>query len=107
MLERILTEFRKYTMPLTSEYLSKALQIEPSVLEGMLCMLERKGRIIEVPATSLGNENICHCHSCPLQHACPPNGTWYALVDYAHRGIGILPPDMSSTCSCSGSAVRE
>ncbi len=77
MLERILAEFRKYDMPLSLALLSHALQMEQSVLEGMLQTLERKGRIVVVEQ----NEEACHCHDCPIQTICPPDQRWYVLAE--------------------------
>lgn len=79
MLERILTELRAAPVPLSLKQLSQMAQIEPAILEGMLLTLERKGRIVTLD-TSHG-ENVCVCHSCPIQTVCPPEQKWYALAN--------------------------
>lgn len=61
--------------------LSQTLGVEPSALEGMLCTLVRKGRIIEITH----DQGVCQL--CPIHEQCTP-GT-------IEQKLYMLPPAMA------------
>lgn len=86
MLGHILAAFKTYDIPLSLTMLSKHLEIEPSVLEGMLLTLERKGRIVEM----CGEDMLDRCHDCPLHRSCGPQEKLYQLADYAKNPRNVI-----------------
>jgi hypothetical protein len=79
MLQAILAEFKHSQNILSLTSLSQKLGVEPSALEGMLCTLVRKGRIIEL------THDDDACQICPLHERCTPGTTEHKLY--------MLPPD--------------
>jgi hypothetical protein len=65
MLRKIVAEFQQNSKALCLEELSQRLSIEPGALEGMLQMLVRKGRLLEI---DFGHNNACS--HCPARGGC-------------------------------------
>jgi hypothetical protein len=64
MLKQILAEFEQSPTMLCLDELSQKLAVTPSALEGMLDMLVRKGRLLEISAAHSA------CTSCPARAGC-------------------------------------
>lgn len=64
MLKEIMAEFQQNERPLCLTELSQKLAVETSALEGMVQILVRKGRLLEIEPTPSG------CHLCPIKAGC-------------------------------------
>lgn len=66
MLQAILAEFRQHDTMMSLTLLSQRLGIAPSVLDGMLTTLVRRGRLIAL------RHNQDACQHCPIAERCNP-----------------------------------
>jgi hypothetical protein len=83
MLADVLDLFERTPQALCAQDVAKRLGKDPSVVEGMLVLLVRMGKLVEVASTSL-------CDSCPVSAKClrieAPRRT-YSLVSHAVMDI--------------------
>lgn len=88
MIHIIMAEMRQNQQPLSLTDLSQRLQIDHSVLEGIVTTLVRRGYMVEVQRESPEGPCECGCESCPQRASDVPIKA-YQLVD--------SPPHLSLT----------
>lgn len=77
MLRQILETFDTWPGPVSLEALSRRLEVEPAVLEGMLVELVRMGRLVRLDPRGAASCSACgHAQGCPFVLSL--TGTYFA-----------------------------
>ena len=97
MLRQILETFDTWPGPVSLEALSRRLEVEPPVLEGMLVELVRMGRLVRLDPRAAAACSACgHAQGCPFVLSL--TGTYFATPTSVADGdrsrrLPVCPPE--------------
>ncbi|NJN67190.1 MAG: helix-turn-helix domain-containing protein [Chloroflexaceae bacterium] len=85
MIHLIMAELKRNPQALSLTDLSQRLQLDHSVVEGMVATMVRRGYLLEVRTNEPEGPCACGCATCPRRVATEP-ATTYRLVEHTWEG---------------------